>query len=113
MKLMWEAEYWRDELTDTIDKYEGEADVTLDDGVYNDIAKELRSRVVMHLFDDGIDASWSYQQSVGAGVLIQSATPDERAAFDAAMEAEREWFTQEVKAEVQAYVRDMQEVSDE
>jgi hypothetical protein len=111
MKMMFATEYWRDEMADAIDAAEGEADVTLGDTHYDDIAKELRSRVVAYLFDDGIQPTWCYQQSVGVGVIVQSATEEELAAFDAALDAEREWMAAEIKAEI-AIAKETQEVSD-
>ena len=103
MKLMFETEYWLEEMRGIIDAAEAAAGVTLSDDHYSDIAKELRSRVKSRVyFDRDIEVSWSYQQSVGAFVLVQSGTDSEREAFDAAVEAEREWVSEQVRKEIDA-----------
>ena len=103
MKLMFETEYWLEEMRGIIDEAETDAGVTLSDDHYADIAKELRSRVKSRVyFDRDIEVSWSYQQSVGALVLVQDGTASEREAFDAAVEAEREWVSEQVRKEIDA-----------
>lgn len=101
MKAMHATEYWMAELEDVIDTEEKKAGVTLSTDHYYDIAKALRDRVVLRLFRDAdITIRWSYQQSVGASVLIQSATDAERQAFSAAVDAEHDWVTERVRAEI-------------
>lgn len=103
MKVMFETEYWLEEIRNLIDEAEAAAGVTLSDDHYSDIAKELRSRVKSRVyFDRDVEVQWSYQQSVGAFVLVQSGTDSEREAFDAAVEAEREWVSEQVRKEIDA-----------
>lgn len=103
MKLMFETEYWLAEIQNVIDLEEERAGITLSDDHYADIARALRSRVISRLFfDHGVDAKWSYQQSVGALVLVQSATDTERCALIDAVDAEREWVTDQVQKEIDA-----------
>jgi hypothetical protein len=113
MKLMFATEYWREELADAIDTAEREAGVTLDHLRYDDIAQGLRSRVVARLFEAGVHPAWCYQQSVGAGAIVQAATEAELAAFHAALDAESEWLAREVHAEVASEKETREEVSDE
>jgi hypothetical protein len=110
---MWHTEYWREAMADAIDDAEREAVVTLYHNAYDDIAKVLRTKVVTHLHVAGVTVSWSFQQSVGACVLVQSATPEEQAALDAAMDAEKSFVADEVRGEVAGAAAHMsKEVSD-
>jgi hypothetical protein len=109
MKLMWETEYWREQMLDAIDSAEHSAGVTMDSSAFDETAKELRDRVVNRLYDGGFRVTWSYQQSVGALVLFQSGTPSERAAVDSAVESESDWYTNEVAAEVRGFLQGSKE----
>lgn len=103
MKLMFETEYWREQLLTYISDLEAETGVTLDTHRYDDIAKELRSRVKDRLFfDHDIEVTWSYQQSVGAFVLVQSGTEQEMRALDRAFGMEEEWVWGQVRKEIDA-----------
>ena len=103
MRVMWHTECWLDNIADIIDEGERNAGVSMDINTYADIAHGLRSSVNDRLVvRDHLSVAWSYQQSVGVGVLVQSATEEERAAFDAAMDAERGWVVDQVRTEVEA-----------
>ena len=113
MKLIWHLECWLDAMADSIDASEKQAGVTQDTNNYSDIAEQLRSRVVSHLFDAGISPKWAYQQSVGSHVIVQSADTGEHSAFEAAMDAERGFVDEQVRAEAQSLAEfKAQEVSD-
>lgn len=102
MRLMWHTECWLDNMADAIDEAEQKAGVCQDVNAYADIAEALRSRVYGRLIDAGIQANWSYQQSVGVGAIVQSADESEMAAFDAAMESERSFVEEQVRLETAA-----------
>ena len=89
MKINCATENWRELLWDEIVEAEFFHDINLDVSVYDDLVDEFAGDVLNALSRQA--AAWErcYTQSVGAMVAVQSATQDEIAAFNAAVDAAR------------------------
>jgi hypothetical protein len=89
MKINCATENFRDMLTDEMDSAEKTHGIVLDANDYDGLADEFAGDVLNGLTAAGVQWSRCYSQSVGAMVAVQSATDDEREAFDAAVDAAR------------------------
>lgn len=83
LKLNNTTENWREQITGYASESQlAEADV---DG----LADELRGDVLAALSRAGVDYADAHQQRRGAFVIVQDGTPEEREAFDNAVDAAR------------------------
>lgn len=89
MKINCATENFRDMLTNEIDSAEATHGISLDANVYDDLADEFAGDVLNGLTAVGVEWSRVYTQSRGAMVAVQSATEEETAAFEAAVDAVR------------------------
>lgn len=87
MKINLAAENFREHLNSAIDAAEAEYGIVLDESSYSQIVSGYTQEVLQHLDKAGVCWDRSYRQSMGAGVALQDATPEEREAFRAAREA--------------------------
>ena len=83
MRLMTDTESWRDAAIRML----GERADTMDDCEIDEWADELRDETLCRLTLAEHECKSAVRQSVGGGVIIQSATKPERAAFAAAFDA--------------------------
>lgn len=86
LKLKYENECWRECLLNEIDKAEADFGVCLPVDAYDDAADELCRGVLEKLADAGVDYERAYQQSVGAFVIVQGGTDEERETFNVAFD---------------------------
>ncbi len=89
MKINCATENFRDMLTGEMDAAETTHGLVLDANDYDGLADEFAGDVLNGLTAAGVEWSRCYSQSRGAMVAVQTATEEEIAAFDAAVDAAR------------------------
>lgn len=88
LKIRYHTEDWLELLVTEIVVVERKTNKELELSCYEDVANSLCCDVLRILADDNVDYQSCYTQKRGAQVILQDwLNDDERAAFDAAVEA--------------------------